>query len=133
MNKELIYLNELLKENDTVVFACSGGPDSMCLFHLLNELKTEKKLKLICAHVNHKQRKESEEEYFFVKQSCEESKKNQLKVSVALHYTNNICAKNEIRKTTIFIIATNNITHLGVTLTKQVKELYNKNFMSLKK
>lgn len=73
MNKELIYLNELLKENDTVVFACSGGPDSMCLFHLLNELKTEKKLKLICAHVNHKQRKESEEEYFFVKQSCEEA------------------------------------------------------------
>jgi ribosomal protein S13 len=29
--------------------------------------------------------------------------------------------------------ATNNIKYLGVTLTKQVKDLYNKNFRSLKK
>ena len=34
---------------------------------------------------------------------------------------------------TPFTIATNNIKYLGVTLTKQVKDLYNKNFMSLKK
>jgi hypothetical protein len=32
-----------------------------------------------------------------------------------------------------FTIATNNITYLGVTLTKQVKYLYDKNFNSLKK
>jgi hypothetical protein len=32
-----------------------------------------------------------------------------------------------------FTIVTNNITYLGVTLTKQVKDLYDKNFKSLKK
>ena len=34
---------------------------------------------------------------------------------------------------TPFTIATNNIKYLGVTLTKQVKDLYDKNFRSLKK
>jgi hypothetical protein len=32
-----------------------------------------------------------------------------------------------------FTIFTNNITYLSVTLTKQVKDLYDKNFKSLKK
>jgi hypothetical protein len=32
-----------------------------------------------------------------------------------------------------FTIVTNNIKYLGVTLTKQVKDLYDKNFKSLKK
>jgi hypothetical protein len=36
-------------------------------------------------------------------------------------------------ETTLFTIVTNNIKYLGVTLTKQVKDLYDKNFMSLKK
>ena len=35
-------------------------------------------------------------------------------------------------ETTLFTIVTNNIKYLGVTLTKQVKDLYDKNFMSLK-
>ena len=34
---------------------------------------------------------------------------------------------------TSFTIATNNIKYLGVTLTKQVKDLYDNNFWSLKK
>jgi hypothetical protein len=34
---------------------------------------------------------------------------------------------------TPFIIFTNNIKYLGVTLTKQVKDLYDKDFKSLKK
>ena len=34
---------------------------------------------------------------------------------------------------TPFTIVTNNIKYLGVTLTKQVKDLYDKNFKSLKK
>ena len=34
---------------------------------------------------------------------------------------------------TSFAIVTNNIKYLGVTLTKQVKDLYDKNFNSLKK
>jgi hypothetical protein len=53
--------------------------------------------------------------------------------SVAFLYTNDKQAEKEIRKTTPFTIATNNIKHLGVTLTKQVKDLYDNNFKFLKK
>jgi hypothetical protein len=53
--------------------------------------------------------------------------------SVAFLYTKDIQAKKEIRETTPFTIATNNIKYLGVTLTKHVKDLYDNNFKSLKK
>ena len=39
----------------------------------------------------------------------------------------------KIREITHFTIATSNIKYLGETLTKQVKDLYDKNFNSLKK
>ena len=42
-------------------------------------------------------------------------------------------AEKEIRETTPFTIVTNSIKYLGVTLTKEVKDLYDKNFKSLKK
>ena len=44
--------------------------------------------------------------------------------SVVFPYTNDKQAEKEIRETTPFTIATNNIEYLGVTLTKQVKDLY---------
>jgi hypothetical protein len=49
--------------------------------------------------------------------------------SVAFPYTNDKKAEKEIRETT----ATNNIKYLGVTLTQQVKDLYDNNFKSHKK
>ena len=52
--------------------------------------------------------------------------------SVAFLYIKDKCAENEIKETTPFAIVTNNIKYLGVTLTKQVKYLYGKNFKSLK-
>jgi hypothetical protein len=42
-------------------------------------------------------------------------------------------AETEIRETTPFKIVTNNIKYFGVTLTKEVKDMYDKNFKSLKK
>ena len=53
--------------------------------------------------------------------------------SVALLYTKEKEAEREIRETSPFTIATNSIKYLGVTLTKQVEELNEKNFKSLKK
>jgi hypothetical protein len=53
--------------------------------------------------------------------------------SVAFLYTNDKQAEKEIRETIPFTIATNSIKYLGVTLTKQVKYLYDNNFKSLKK
>ena len=52
---------------------------------------------------------------------------------VVFLYTKNKHAEKEIRETTPFSIVTNNIKYLGVTLTKEVKYLYDKNFKSLKK
>ena len=53
--------------------------------------------------------------------------------SVAFQYINKKWVKKEIRETTSFTIAPNNIKYLGITLTTQIKDLYDKNFMSLKK
>jgi hypothetical protein len=52
---------------------------------------------------------------------------------VAFLYTKDKQAEKEIKETTPFTIVTNNIKHLGVTLTKEVKDLYEKNLKSLKK
>jgi hypothetical protein len=41
--------------------------------------------------------------------------------------------ENKIRDTTPFTIVRNNIKYVDVTLTKQVKYLYDKNFKPLKK
>jgi hypothetical protein len=53
--------------------------------------------------------------------------------SVAFLYTNDKQTVKEIREAIPFTIATHNIKYLGVTLTKQVKDLYDNNFKSLKK
>jgi hypothetical protein len=52
---------------------------------------------------------------------------------VAFLNTKDKLAEKEIRETTPFSIVTNNIKYLGVTLMKQVKDLYDKNFKSLMK
>ena len=53
--------------------------------------------------------------------------------SVAFLYTKDKQAEKEIRETIPFTVATNSIKYLGVTLTKQEKDLYDNNFKSLKK
>ena len=66
MKKSITYLNGLLKDNDTIVIALSGGPDSMCLLDII--LKLQLNLKIICIHINHGIRKESTKEYQFIKE-----------------------------------------------------------------
>jgi hypothetical protein len=53
--------------------------------------------------------------------------------SLAFLYTKDKQAEKETRETTHFSIVTNNIKYICVTLTKEVKDLYDKNFKSLKK
>jgi hypothetical protein len=55
------------------------------------------------------------------------------KKSMAFLYTKDKQAEKVIRETTPFSIVTNNIKYLGMTLTKEVKDLYDKNFKSVKK
>ncbi|UCD15919.1 MAG: tRNA lysidine(34) synthetase TilS, partial [Candidatus Omnitrophota bacterium] len=62
----------LLKKKDKVMLGVSGGPDSVCLLYLMQELSKEYKLKLVCAHFNHRLRREAGEEEAFVKRICQD-------------------------------------------------------------
>ena len=73
MDKSIKYLKDILNINDVVVVGVSGGPDSMCLLHLLNDLKEELKLKIIVAHMNHKVREEADVEEEYVKRFAKEN------------------------------------------------------------
>ena len=53
--------------------------------------------------------------------------------SVTFLYSKDKQTEKEIREMTAFTIATNSIKYLGVILTKQIKDLYEKNFRCLKK
>ena len=87
MKESIEYLNALLKENDTVIVACSTGPDSMCLLFLMQNLS--KKINIICAHINHNVRKQSIKEYNYLEDYC---KKNNIVfegTSINEKYANN--------------------------------------------
>jgi hypothetical protein len=53
--------------------------------------------------------------------------------SMSFLYTKNKQAEKEIREKTPFSIVTNNTQYLGMTLTKEMKYLYDKNYKYLKK
>jgi hypothetical protein len=53
--------------------------------------------------------------------------------SVTFLYTKDKQGEKDFRETTPFTKVTNHIKYLDVTLTKKVKDLYDKNFKSLKK
>ena len=60
MKEALQFIDSLkIGKNDYVIVACSGGPDSMLLLHVLNKMN----LKCVCAHVNHNLREESKEDF----------------------------------------------------------------------
>ena len=72
MKDTINYLNSLLKDEDTIVVGLSGGPDSMCLLDILLNLKVD--INIVCAHINHNIRKESDEEQYLVEQYCKDKK-----------------------------------------------------------
>lgn len=61
----------LIQENDKIVIGVSGGPDSICLLHILNGLKEKLNFEIVVAHINHMIRKEAEEETQYVKNFCD--------------------------------------------------------------
>ncbi len=65
--RNVINEHALIKKKDTVIVACSGGPDSVALFHLLKELVDEYELGLYLAHLNHGIREEADEDEEFVR------------------------------------------------------------------
>lgn len=66
----------LIEDGDKLVLAVSGGPDSMSMLNILNELKNDKVInfEISVAHVNHMIREEAKEDEEYVKEYC--SQKN---------------------------------------------------------
>jgi len=62
-----------LKSDDVVVIGVSGGPDSMALLYILNEFKNKIGFKIVCAHVNHNKRLESEYEKESLEKYCKDN------------------------------------------------------------
>lgn len=61
----------MIKPKHRILIGLSGGPDSICLLHVLNRLKQEFNIKIYAFHLNHKLRgKESEADEKFVKEFC---------------------------------------------------------------
>lgn len=55
IDKVIKTINEynMFCKGDKVVVGVSGGPDSICLLHILNKLKKEIGIELVVAHINH--------------------------------------------------------------------------------
>ena len=51
--------NFKFEQNDKIVIGCSTGPDSMALMDMLLKIRDKYSLQLICAHVNHNIRAQS--------------------------------------------------------------------------
>jgi tRNA(Ile)-lysidine synthase len=66
-------VHNMFEVGDKVIVAVSGGPDSICLLHILNRLKEELKLTLYAAHVNHCLRgEEADKDEEYVKEFCKD-------------------------------------------------------------
>lgn len=73
MDKAYKFLFEDLgiKYGDSVVVACSGGPDSMALLHMLYRLKKALDIEVVCVQVNHNTGRVGQaEEQEFVRNYC---------------------------------------------------------------
>ena len=66
----------LIEDGDRIILGVSGGPDSISMLNILNELRNDKLLQInfdiIVAHVNHLIREEAKDDEIFVKKFCEE-------------------------------------------------------------
>lgn len=64
--------NSMIDKGDRVLVALSGGPDSICLLHVLNSLKDRLGIEILAAHVNHCLRgKEADNDEMYAKRFCE--------------------------------------------------------------
>ncbi len=69
MNEVYKFLNSLnIKNTESLIIGVSYGPDSMFLLNLIKTLYKENKI--ICAHVHHNHRKESDEEARRLEEYC---------------------------------------------------------------
>lgn len=68
---DFIENNTSLNPNDYVVIGVSGGPDSMFLLEHLIMYRSKVNINIVCAHVHHNLRIESDEEALYVEKYCQ--------------------------------------------------------------
>lgn len=71
---ETIKKYNLIENGDRLVLGVSGGPDSISMLNILNDIRNDKKLHMefdiIVAHVNHMIREEAKDDENFVEEFC---------------------------------------------------------------
>jgi len=63
--------NSLVKNGDRILLSVSGGPDSVCMFHLFRRLSKKTDIELVTASFDHGLRKESAKETLLVSELSE--------------------------------------------------------------
>ena len=61
MIRNFMKQHHMVNENETIIVATSGGPDSMALLHLLCQMREELGLALIAVTVDHQLRGKASE------------------------------------------------------------------------
>ena len=70
---ETIKKYNLIEQGDKIVLGVSGGPDSISMLNILNEIKDEYKFEIYVAHINHMIREEAEDDEKYVQNYCEKN------------------------------------------------------------
>ena len=84
--REHIENMKFFNNGDQIILALSGGPDSACLFYVLNQIKSELDLSISCVHVNHGLRgKASDADEDFVRLMCKQNNCNLRVVSADIN------------------------------------------------
>lgn len=83
----------LIQKGDRIVLGVSGGPDSISMLNILNEIKEEYGFKIYVAHINHKIREEAIEDEKYVQNYC---KKNGIEFFVKRIDVQQIANNNKI-------------------------------------
>ncbi|MGB9600952.1 MAG: tRNA lysidine(34) synthetase TilS, partial [Myxococcota bacterium] len=68
--KEFIESNSLIKGSDRILLAVSGGPDSMALLDIMDNLSIIMGFEIGVAHIDHKMRVDSHKDMQFVESEC---------------------------------------------------------------
>lgn len=75
LDKVINYIkeNKIIQQDDRILVALSGGPDSVCLLHILYRIKDKFNLKLGAIHINHMLRgEEADKDENYIIDLCEQ-------------------------------------------------------------
>lgn len=70
---ETIKKYNLIESGDKIVLGVSGGPDSISMLNILNEIKNELQFEIYVAHINHMIREEAIEDEKYVQDYCDKN------------------------------------------------------------